>query len=168
MYAAREGHIEVVRLLLADGADIHAQDAYYGRTVLAWAAWAGQMEVVRLLLDNGADIHTRTNEGTTALVLAVLEGHVEVARILVEQWVAEGDVDARYDDDTTVLMWAARAGHVEMVRFLLTNGANIHAQNNNARRSWRGRLGEAMWRWCVFCSKAAPIFTPEITAAGRF
>ena len=51
MWAAFGGHVEVVRFLVANGADINAQDAYYGRTVLTWAAWVGHVEVVRLLIE---------------------------------------------------------------------------------------------------------------------
>ena len=44
MLAARAGQVEVVRLLLANGADINAQDDLYGRTVLMWAARGGDVE----------------------------------------------------------------------------------------------------------------------------
>ena len=92
---------------------------------------AGDVSVVRLFIATGMDIHARDADGMTALMWAAREGHVEVVRILVEQWVAAADAQAQDDDGTTVLMWAARGGDVEMVRFLLENGANINARNNN-------------------------------------
>ena len=129
----RVGDVSAVRLFIAAGMDLHAEDDY-GRTVLMMAAWEGQIEVVRLLLDNGADIHARSDNGRTVLMWAAgrrcRDGHVEVVRILVEQWVAETGAQAQDADGTTVLMWAARGGDVEMVRFLVADGADIHAQDD--------------------------------------
>ena len=51
--AAENGHLEVVRLLLATGkAEVDSKDKY-GRTPLSWAAENGHLEVVRLLLATG-------------------------------------------------------------------------------------------------------------------
>jgi ankyrin repeat protein len=47
--AARKGHLEVVRLLLDRGANIHAGDD----CALRLAAYYRHLEVVRLLLDRG-------------------------------------------------------------------------------------------------------------------
>jgi ankyrin repeat protein len=43
-----------VRLLLASGADVAANDGY-GRTALHWAAFRGNEAVARLLLEKGAN-----------------------------------------------------------------------------------------------------------------
>ena len=94
---------------------------------------AEDVSAVRLFIAAGMDIHTRDDEGTTALMYAAWEGHVEVVRILAEQWVAEAGADAQDDDGTTVLMWVALGGDVEMARILLDKGADIHAQNNSSR-----------------------------------
>ena len=54
MYAAANGHIDTVRVLLDRGADIHAT----GRNgdALFWAATEGHADVVKLLIDKGSDI----------------------------------------------------------------------------------------------------------------
>jgi ankyrin repeat protein len=44
----------VVRLLLANGADVNARGGHYG-TALQAAAAGGQLEAVKLLLQHGAD-----------------------------------------------------------------------------------------------------------------
>ena len=52
--AAREGHIEIVRLLLENGADPNFElDSHI--TPLHMAAAFGQTAIVKLLLENGAD-----------------------------------------------------------------------------------------------------------------
>jgi ankyrin repeat protein len=72
LYAAAErGHTELVRLLLAAGADVDRRDPDSGRTALH-AAVAGRAdgaapEIVRLLLDAGADVDATTTDGASAL-----------------------------------------------------------------------------------------------------
>jgi len=73
--ASENGHLEVVRLLLDRGAEIHAGEDYS----LRWASHNGRLEVVRLLLDRGAEIHARNDE---ALRFAKSYGHLEVVELL--------------------------------------------------------------------------------------
>ena len=110
------------------------------------AAYGGQLEVVRFLLENGADIHVRTAEwipveiplgtiyfqeiGGNALMLAIDQGHAEVARLLLEHWMWEYSADGRDDYGTSALMYAAAAGDLEMARLLLENGAPVNAQTD--------------------------------------
>eukprot|EP00747_Dinoflagellata_sp_TGD_P168833 gnl/TRDRNA2_/TRDRNA2_196154_c0_seq1.p1 gnl/TRDRNA2_/TRDRNA2_196154_c0~~gnl/TRDRNA2_/TRDRNA2_196154_c0_seq1.p1 ORF type:complete len:168 (-),score=33.51 gnl/TRDRNA2_/TRDRNA2_196154_c0_seq1:5-508(-) len=53
--AARQGHFDVCRLLLAARADVEATDGLQ-RTPLSYAAMGKHQETCRLLLDHGADI----------------------------------------------------------------------------------------------------------------
>lgn len=55
--AARRGRSDVVRLLLAHGADPHAREEGDNTYPLHWAAAAGHVDVMRALLDAGADVH---------------------------------------------------------------------------------------------------------------
>ena len=67
---------------LADGgAEVDAADSDYGRTALIFAAFRGSAECVRLLLDAGADTALRAS-GKTALEVAEMQGHAEVAALL--------------------------------------------------------------------------------------
>ena len=78
MTASERGHVEVVLVLLANGADVKQADAM-GYTALTWASQEGHSEVVRLLLARGADVNHGTTDGSiTALMLATQEGHAEV------------------------------------------------------------------------------------------
>jgi ankyrin repeat protein len=88
--AAQFGRIEIVRLLLAEGADPDLRDfGGQGDTALSTAAWHGQLEVCRVLLDAGADPNIRThpaaqgNTGNrTALDWALRANHPEAAELL--------------------------------------------------------------------------------------
>jgi len=59
-FAADRGHVEVVRLLLAKGANPDATDSFYHQSSLGWASQPAQgrrpehAEVVKLLLEKGA------------------------------------------------------------------------------------------------------------------
>ena len=55
-WAARNGHIETVKLLLDRGANIEAMIGDTEETALSFAARSGHMQVVRLLLEKGANM----------------------------------------------------------------------------------------------------------------
>jgi uncharacterized protein len=92
MWAAADGQAEVVALLIRSGADIHHR-LKSGFTPLLFAAREGRIEAVRALLKAGANaneaIEAERNakrsrfEETSALILAVENGHFELAMELV-------------------------------------------------------------------------------------
>lgn len=80
--AAREGHADTVRTLLASpNADVNATDER-GSTALIEAARYGHDEVVRVLLARGANVRARDRDGKTALMLAAQGGHDMVVQQL--------------------------------------------------------------------------------------
>ena len=121
--AAREGHAEVVRLLLAAEADVNAQ-TQAGVTSLMWAAGNGHADVVRLLLAAEADVNAQSQAGSTALMDAALNGHAEVVRLLLA---AGADVNAQNQAGFTALLDAAGNGHAEVVWLLLAAEAELPA-----------------------------------------
>jgi ankyrin repeat protein len=48
--AAERGHTEIVKLLLARGADVTVKDTFYGATAMSWALDNDHIETVRALL----------------------------------------------------------------------------------------------------------------------
>src|SRR6266545_2137827 len=88
LVAARQGHTEVVELLLAAGESPRA--AYRNDlTALMWAAAYGHAGTVKLLLGRGADANARDNRGKTALAMAVEGRHEETAQLLRKAGAAE-------------------------------------------------------------------------------
>ena len=55
--AARAGHIDTVKILLAAGADVDATNMFDGATALCVAARQGNLDVVSALLDYGANLN---------------------------------------------------------------------------------------------------------------
>lgn len=77
-YACDRGHLEVVRLLLENGADAGLKDRFYQASPLTWARQKGHNEIVALLLRSGVP-------GAEGLLLsAVRAGNREEVAALIE------------------------------------------------------------------------------------
>ncbi|XP_059251627.1 ankyrin repeat, SAM and basic leucine zipper domain-containing protein 1 [Mustela nigripes] len=81
MYAARDGHPQVVALLVAHGAEVNSQDEN-GYTALTWAARQGHKNVVLKLLELGANKMLQTKDGKTPSEIAKRNKHLEIFNFL--------------------------------------------------------------------------------------
>jgi ankyrin repeat protein len=105
--AAKEGHGNVVELLLAKGADLNGRlpDGY---TSLTMACRGAHWDIAKVLIANGADVNIATGKGYTALIFAASEGQLEV----VEALVANGaDVNTKTVAGTTALLLTSMKGY---------------------------------------------------------
>ena len=57
--AAREGNVEVLRILLAAGADVNRTVSPYSVSPVSLAAQANHTEAIKLLVEGGADVNIR-------------------------------------------------------------------------------------------------------------
>ena len=105
MLAVAEGHAEAADALIAAGADVNARSALTKLPDLEWdvigmsttvfprgswtplmfAAQRGAVSAARVLIDRGADVDLQDPDGTTALVLAIINAHYDVAALLLER-----------------------------------------------------------------------------------
>lgn len=106
IWAAGENHADVVRLLVGAGADVNGTssvlefprrtfgDGKSGRhtvlpaggwTPLMYAARGNALAALRALAGAGADLNRTDPDGTTALVLAIINAHYDAAALLLEQ-----------------------------------------------------------------------------------
>ena len=133
--AARNGHLNSVKILLGYGADIEARgtlkignEVIEGCTPLWAAASFGRLDVVKLLIEQNADVDGRTSTGSTPLRTAAFNGHLDVVRCLVE---SGADVNARTITENTPLIAACYHGHLNVVIYLVDKGAFMDLQNKD-------------------------------------
>lgn len=124
--AARQGDIEGVRQLLAQGANIHAQDEN-GITALIAAAYRNDLAIIDLLIQAGADVNIQDNTKQSAYLIATSEGYLELLQRTLQ---AGADVHRTDSYNGTGLIRAADRGHVEIIQELLKTDINIDHINN--------------------------------------
>lgn len=129
------GKVEIVKWLLARGANVHGRSKNE-KTPLHAAASAESVEVVRLLLDhkdrdgnlNGADVNDIDYDGTTPLHLSCAHGKSDISALLIERGAHVKAVIHILNN--TPLHLAAREGHDGVVKLLLQNGASVDSLNS--------------------------------------
>jgi ankyrin repeat protein len=165
MWAAAEGHAAVVELLIQHGADVKAR-LKSGFTPFLFAAREGKIDVVRVLLKAGVDANEAIEtdkgggrfavNGTSALLLAVENGHFECAIELVQAGADPNDQRSGYTPLHT-LTWVRKPNRgdgddgqpppdgsgnltsLQFVRELVKRGADVNTRLKNGP-SGRGKL----------------------------
>ncbi|XP_063705994.1 ankyrin repeat and KH domain-containing protein mask-like isoform X2 [Culicoides brevitarsis] len=130
MEAAQEGHIELVRFLLENRANVHAQ-TQTGDTALAYACENGHTDVAEILLMYGAELEHESEGGRTPLMKACRAGHLCTVKFLLGRG---ADVNRQTaNNDHTPLSLACAGGHQAVVELLLANGADpFHKLKDNS------------------------------------
>src|SRR5881628_1246314 len=160
MWAAAEGHAAVVRALIDGGADIRAK-LKSGFTPLFFAVREGHIDATRTLLAAGVNVNVNetlqreenapalavggppVRRGTSPLMMAVENGHFELAIALVEAgadpnekrsgftplhavtWVRKPDAS---DGGNPAPIGSGRMTSLQFVRALVERGANVNAR----------------------------------------
>jgi len=124
-YAAYYGQYEIVKLMLADKADVNAKGRI-NETPLFGSAMNGYLGVTKLLLQNGAEVNIKDDNGDTPLLRSVLSGRSSVVKLLLAN---NANVNARNSDGSTPLDIAAGRGYRGTVQLLIDNDAEINATN---------------------------------------
>ncbi|MDR0355540.1 MAG: ankyrin repeat domain-containing protein, partial [Deltaproteobacteria bacterium] len=150
-----EPDLELVSLLLKNGADVNPKGDFKGETPLMTALsnrycenyWVAlrprivNLEVVDLLLKSGAKLDAADDDGATPLMYAA-DNSAEAVLLLLKNG---ADVNAADKEGLTTLMATVMGRHtpyaednelnfnLETVRLLLENGAEVDARDNNGR-----------------------------------
>lgn len=160
MWATAEGHADVMRVLIEGGADVDARSTMInwerqrtaeprekwlppgGLTPLLFAAREGCVECVKVLASAKADIDIVDPESHSALVIALMNGHLDAAGALIDS-----GINVNLSDDVgRTALWAAVDLHtvpssnrpapretddhltsMEVIKKLLDRGAEVDA-----------------------------------------
>jgi len=116
LWAAEEGHDQVVAELIKAGADVNSRSAAGGPCALSLAAQNGHLQVVHMLVEAGADVDARAIQGWTPLMKAAYFGHDEIAQYLIE---AGAELRIRDANGQTAIDHARQADNHQIVGVLL-------------------------------------------------
>src|SRR5690606_8230073 len=94
MWAAGEGHMNVVQMLVEAGANVRARSKS-GYTPLLFAVRNAQVDSIRYLLDHGANPNDLAPDGTSALNVAIVNAFYEAASVLLDYGADPNLPDAR-------------------------------------------------------------------------
>mmetsp|Transcript_57603 Transcript_57603/g.106471 ORF Transcript_57603/g.106471 Transcript_57603/m.106471 type:complete len:1081 (+) Transcript_57603:107-3349(+) len=125
MYASKEGHIDILRLLLSMRCMSDAPTLASEATLKGEAANARPSSFRRPT--------ARPTKGCGPLHLAAAGGHVEVCDLLVS--IGSAKLEKRSDNGKTPLMWACAAGHLAATQQLVRLGADAVADVDSAQPS---------------------------------
>jgi ankyrin repeat protein len=124
-YAARAGHADVARVLLADGAEVD-EAMTSSKTPLHLAAACGSAETTKVLLDADANTRLQDKSGLTALHWAAACGSVETVSLLLG---ANARVTISDNSGMTPLHYAGKCGSVDTLKLLLNARTDIGARD---------------------------------------
>lgn len=128
-YAAAYGNLDIVKLLLARGADINGQVAY-GDVPLIKAAEHGNQDIIVYLLEQGADVNKPNAFGISPFIGFCAAGSVELVQLALKHG---GKVNESYVQRTqphqggknySALQAAVARGKTDVVKLLLAHGGD--------------------------------------------
>jgi len=132
-WAVRQGHLQMVVLLIKRGADLALLDME-GCNVLHLAAQFGHTAIVAYLIAKGMDIDQPNANGMTALMWSSYRvTKVDPTRLLLTLGASHRLSD--YEQKNTALHWAILAKNLTAVTLLLDSGADVDLVNSKDESS---------------------------------
>jgi ankyrin repeat protein len=110
-------HLSVVKYLVEKGADIHISDDYPLRVSVD----NGNIDMVKFFISSGANLDASKGE---ALLTSISDNRNDIANLLLSS-----GADIHIDDDYA-LNTAVQVENIEMVNILIKYGADIHAEED--------------------------------------
>ncbi|KAE8445960.1 hypothetical protein EG329_012739 [Mollisiaceae sp. DMI_Dod_QoI] len=146
--AAKNGDIEIIKMLLDNGADLHENSALgnlSGGTALTAAAQAGKVASVETLLEYGALTGKISLEQLSRIYIY---GHVDVIRVIIAH-----KYQTRWRDTysgATGLHLVVISSHLELIKEVIEMGFDVNEKDYTGKTPLTYALGNHPFRWCMF------------------
>lgn len=119
--AASHGQFQVVKYLLANGADISPSNSRSASSPLHQACRSNNLPIVRHLLQHGADVNQDNAYKVTPIMYACKYSSVEIVELLLAY---SPDLHKTNFIGSTALSWAIFPGKIHVAELLLQAGAD--------------------------------------------
>lgn len=120
--AAQNGHCNILRILVRNGANLNSTRLKGGDSPLHTATQSGYADVMEMLLDNDSDVDMRTVSGATPLFIAAQECDSKIVELLLRY---SANVNICRNDGVSPLAVAASKGKSEVAKLLLYKKADV-------------------------------------------
>jgi len=128
IYAIKEGHPSIVKLLIDHGAEIN--EIYdNGNSPMKSAIQCESLPIIELLINNGANIHLKDSYDDTPLVYAIRltkDKTEDIVRLLIHHHAKLNEEDVY---NKTPLIYAIDTNSLPVIKLLVEHGANINHEN---------------------------------------
>ena len=128
--ACSKGYVDIVKMILRVGA--HYADGWKGQrdeTPLHIAASQGHTDIIKMLLKAKAGVDGKNSEGVDALGMAVRNGHIDSAKLLL----ATGGANPKNTRDSkfgmTTLPFAASRNSDDILKLILIRSVSVDVTN---------------------------------------
>ena len=126
-------NLHYLRSCILAGASPDSMSVYH--TPLTYAVIRNQASAVQLLISMGADVNLRTNDGDSALLLAVRSGELAIVDILLRAGAATHDLSFKESPTINLIMLATHTGYARIAEMLYKVGAPKPAADHKCANS---------------------------------
>ncbi|MFA6104387.1 MAG: ankyrin repeat domain-containing protein [Victivallaceae bacterium] len=126
LWACQEGDLQIVKLLVRNGADVNIDDGHATplyQAVTDFTNPEGRINLVKYLLKHGADINRKFT-----LHAACAWNRFEMVKLLLGNGADMEQID---DEGRTPIFYSAMRGHKKLTQYLISLGANTGLKDND-------------------------------------
>ena len=141
--------LSVIHDYLIEGRNVRAPEIYKnigifdqidedGNTLLHYAARYGRLDIAEYLIPNAKCLNEPNKDGLTPFMLALGNGHTDVAMIILYQIDDSAQIILGHE---SLLHWAARNGWLDIVKVVLFKSTRINEPNKDGLTPFMLALG---------------------------
>ena len=127
--AAREGNLDVVKLLHSNGANIHQESSHGSNCIMSASLGTGDCKTVTWLIQQGVDVNHCNKDGWTAVHGAAQKGNLDVLKLLHSNG---ANIHQESSNSTNCIISASLGtGDCKTVTWLIQQGVDVNHCNKD-------------------------------------